>query len=143
MKLPYCEIMELETQLGSDIWIWLLFLWQSDVHADGFRSHLVRPAIGRFHNARSAAGDHYVITAIGRLAIGGNQPGEMVCSLIVMAEFGDFFCPGNCPLTSHVVGRIDQQCPRTLQLLLCNVRLDDPRTAKYYDRRSYIVPLKI
>src|SRR3972149_12114461 len=104
MKLPYCEIMELETQRGSDIWIWLLSLWQWDVHADGFRPHLVPPAIGRFHNARSAAGDHYVITAIGRLAIGGNQPGEMVCSLIVMAEFGDFFRPANCPFASPALG---------------------------------------
>ena len=55
-QLAHEEVVELEVERGRDVGIGPLLEGQQDVHADGFAAGLVRAAVGRFHNAGTAAG---------------------------------------------------------------------------------------
>ena len=57
MQLAQGEIVELEAQFRRDIGIGILLVRQADVEADALRADVEGAAIGRLHDARSAAGD--------------------------------------------------------------------------------------
>src|SRR5690606_2778310 len=61
MHLAHREIVETEGKLGCREGVWLLFVRQRDVEADGWRSGFGCAAIGRRHDARAtASGDDVV-----------------------------------------------------------------------------------
>ena len=57
-ELPHEEVVELEVQPAGDVRVRALFERQPDVQADRLASRLVRPAVGRLHDAGAAAGAH-------------------------------------------------------------------------------------
>jgi hypothetical protein len=64
-QLAHEEVVELEAQLGRDVRVGKLLERQADIQADGLASGIGRAAIGRFHNARPAAGaDHEAVRAV-------------------------------------------------------------------------------
>src|SRR6516164_7221707 len=54
MELPHGEVVEAETELGRDIGIWVLFLWQRDVETDRLGSDIARAPVGGLHDSRTA-----------------------------------------------------------------------------------------
>src|SRR5207245_1487642 len=53
-ELSHEKVMELEVQRRRDVRIWVLFERQPDIQANGFRTRLLRTAVSRLHNSRSA-----------------------------------------------------------------------------------------
>src|ERR1700734_1845133 len=79
VQLADREIMKLKSEIGRRIGVRLLLVRQTDVISDRWRAGVCRTAIGRLHDARSAAGrDHIVAYAVMRIertaAFGGDLP---------------------------------------------------------------------
>ncbi len=61
-KLTHEEVMEIETELGTDIGVGELFVGKLDGKADGFAARFGGAAIGGFHDAGTTAGANYEAT---------------------------------------------------------------------------------
>ena len=78
------EVVELEAQRRRHIGVGALFMGQGDVQPGGEGAHLVRPPVGRFHDARAAAGADEEALALGLAgAVAGDQAGKQAGVFIV------------------------------------------------------------
>ena len=88
-QLAHEEVVELEVQVGRDVRVGNLLEGQIDVQPDGLAASLECAAVGRFHDARSAAGANH--KAVARLADGlgpfRDQEGQLARGLVIARHF--------------------------------------------------------
>src|SRR4029450_1663917 len=78
-ELAHEKIVELERELPREIGIGELLPWEDNVEPDRFRARFFSPAIGPFHDSRTATGADDVSVGIRRQALGPprDEPREL------------------------------------------------------------------
>ena len=77
--------MKTEAQLRRDIRVRVLLLRQRDVEPDRFRADIAGAAVGRLHDARTAAGHHHDAAADREIAAMPDQPPELARDIVISA----------------------------------------------------------
>src|ERR1017187_5941389 len=113
-QLAHEEVVELKIKVGRDVGDGNLLEGQVDVEADSLAARFVGAAVGRFHDARPAAGAHHKTVA--RLADGlsplGNHEGQLA-RVFVIARVSKIGLGAANPLLG--LGSVTDGCPQLLQ----------------------------
>ncbi|MNS45944.1 hypothetical protein D3C72_784250 [compost metagenome] len=83
MHLADGEIVEVEAQFRCHIGVRRLLVRQDDIEADGRATRIGRTTIARFHDARTAAGDHDIFEVIRFCGIGGAKTGKLARLIVI------------------------------------------------------------
>ncbi len=142
VQLAQREIMEGEAKLGRDIGVRELLARQADVEADRLRPDVERAPVGRFHDARAAAG-HDQRLPVALLSVGfGDEPAELARDIVIAAV-------GQNPLRDREapfeIGRVSAGGLRGAQGLDPAERLfglADARTAEHDDGPEHVIGSK-
>ena len=92
VKLSQCKILELKAEFRRDERIGLLLAGQLDVEADRLASDIEGTTVGRFHDARPAAGDDHVVTLVVALVVDRHESGKLTSRIVIAAVGEELFC---------------------------------------------------